>query len=90
MRRSTNAFCHGLRAAEAAALPPHDSVRGYDHERFPPAGPQPGQDHPEQAIGPPELRPVRGPLVHRQLLAQGDVLEGQLTAAPEEEGAEAE
>ena len=36
--------------AEAAALPPQDSVRGHDHEGLPPSGPDSGQPDPEEAI----------------------------------------
>jgi hypothetical protein len=51
---------------------------GHNHEGVPPQGPDPGQPDPKEAIGRSELGPDGGSLVHRELLAQGQVLEGEL------------
>ena len=62
--------------------------RGHDHERLPPPGPDPGQPDPQEAIGRAQPRPGRRSLVHGELVAQGEVLEGELTMAAAEEGEE--
>jgi len=56
----------------------------------PPAGPDPGQPDPQQAIQRTELRPGYRSLVDGELLAQGQVLEGELAVAADEEGEEPE
>ena len=71
--------------AEAAPLPAQDGVWGHDHEGLPPSGPDPGQPDPEEAISPAELGPARRSLVHGELLAQGEVLQGELPVATTEE-----
>jgi hypothetical protein len=67
--------------AEAAALPTQDGVGRHDDQRLPPTGPESGQAGPEQAVSRAELRPGRCSLVHGQLLAEGQVLEGELAVA---------
>ena len=71
--------------AEAAALPPQNGGRGYDHEGLPPPGPDPGQPDPEEAIYRAKLGPRLRPPVHGELVAQGQVLEGELAMAAAEE-----
>ena len=72
--------------AEAAALPAQDGIGGHDDQRLPPAGPYSGQAGPEQAVSRAELRPGRCSLVDGELLAQGQVLEGELAVAADEDG----
>src|SRR6266850_3796800 len=76
--------------AEAAPLPPQDCVRGHDQERPPPTGPDSGQRDPEEPISSAKWGPGHRSLVDGELLAQGQVLEGELTVAAEEEGQETE
>src|SRR5256712_11625953 len=75
----------GPAIAEAAALPPQNGSRGYDHEGLPPPGPDPGQPDPEEAIYRAKLGPRLRPPVHGELVAQGQVLEGELAMAAAEE-----
>ena len=72
--------------AEATTLPPQDGVRRHNDESLPPAGPDSGQGDPQQAISCAQLRPGHCSFVHGKLLAEGEVLEGELTMAAEEEG----
>ena len=74
--------------AEAAPLPTQDGGGGHDHEGLPPMRPDPGQPDPEETISRAKLRPARRSLVHGELLAQGEVLEGELPVAAAEEWAE--
>jgi len=74
--------------AGAATLPPQDGVGAHDHEGLPPLGPDPGQPDPEKAVRRTKLGPGRRSLVDGELLAQGQVLEGELAMAAEEEGQE--
>jgi hypothetical protein len=76
--------------AKPAALPAQDSVGRDDDQRLPPPGPDSGQAGPEQAVSRVELRAWHRSLVDGQLLAQGEVLEGELAVAAEEEGEEPE
>ena len=76
--------------AEASALPSQDGVGGHDDQSMPPAGPDSGQPDPQQAVGRAQPRPGRRSLVDGELLAQGQVLKGELTRAADEEGEEAE
>lgn len=71
--------------AEAAPLPPQNGGRGYDDEGLPPPGPDPGQPDPEQAIRRAKLGAGRRPPVHGELVAQGQILEGELAMAAAEE-----
>src|SRR3989442_2492064 len=71
--------------AEAAPLPPKDGSRGYDDEGLPPPCPDPGQPDPEEAIRRAKLGPGRRPPVHGELVAQGQVLEGELAMAAAKE-----
>ena len=72
--------------AEATTLPPQDGVRRHNDESLPPAGPDSGQHDPQHAISRAEPRSGHGSLVHGKLLAEGEVLKGELTMAAEEEG----
>jgi hypothetical protein len=75
--------------AEAAPLPSQNGVGGYDQEGLPPPGPNPGQPNPEETISPAKLGSGRRSLVHGELLAEGEVLEGELALAAAEEREEA-
>ena len=74
--------------AEAAPLPTQDGVGGHDDERRPPPGPDPGEPDPEEAIRPAQPGPGHRSLVHGELVAQGEVLQGELAMAAAEEGEE--
>jgi hypothetical protein len=50
-----------------------------------PPGPDPGQPDPEEAISPAKLGPGRRSLVHGELLAQGELLQGELAVAAADE-----
>ena len=58
---------------------------GNDHEGLPPPGPDPGQPDPEETISRAKLGPGGRSLVHGELVAQGEVLQGELTVAATEE-----
>jgi hypothetical protein len=60
-------------------------VRRHDHERLPPHAPDPGQHGPEEAISSAWAGSRHCSLVDGELLAQGQVLEGELAVAAEEE-----
>src|SRR5262245_31958660 len=64
--------------AEATALPSQDGRGGHNHEGAPPPGPDAGQSDPEEPIPWAEVRPGHCALVDGELLAQGEVLQGQL------------
>jgi len=70
---------------EALLLPAQDGLGRHDHESRSPPRPQPGQADPEEPLAAAQLRPARRPLVHGELLAQGEVLEGELAVAAAEE-----
>jgi hypothetical protein len=70
--------------AEAAPLPSEDGIRRDDDQRLPPAGPESGQAGPEQTVGRAELGAGRESLVDGELLAQGQVLKGELAVAADE------
>src|SRR5438093_9565530 len=72
--------------AEAAPLPPQNGVGGHDDESLPPAGPHPRQRDPEESVGPAHLRPGHRPLVDSELVAQGQVLQGDMAVSAAEEG----
>ncbi len=76
--------------AEASALPSQDGVGRHEDQSMPPAGPDSGQPDPQQAVGRAQPRPGRRSLIDGELLAQGQVLEGELARAADEEGEEAE
>jgi hypothetical protein len=67
--------------AKAAALPAQHGRRSDDDQRLPPPGPDSGQAGPERAVSRVELRAWHRSLVDGELLAQGEVLEGQLAVA---------
>jgi hypothetical protein len=70
---------------EATTLPPQDSVGRHDDEGLPPAGPDSGQPDPQEAISRAQLRPGHRSPVHGRLLAKGQVFQGELTVAADEE-----
>ena len=74
--------------AETAPLPPQNGIGRHDDESLPPAGPDSGQPDPQQAVDRAQPRPGRHSLVDGELLAQGQVFEGELTMAADEEGEE--
>jgi CRP-like cAMP-binding protein len=76
--------------AEATPLPPQDGVGGNDDEGLPPPGPDPGQPDPEKAVRWTKLRPGRRSLVDGELVAQSQVLDGELALTAEQEGEEPE
>jgi hypothetical protein len=67
-----------------------DHVADVVEQSLPPAGPDFGQPDPQQAVGRAQPRPGRRSLVDGELLAQGQVLEGELTRAADEKGEEPE
>jgi hypothetical protein len=75
---------------EATVLPPQDSVGRHDDQSLPPAGPDSGQPHPQEAICPAQPGPGYRSLVHGELVTQGEVLEGELAVAAAEEGEESQ
>jgi len=77
-------------AAKAASLPAQHSGGSHDDEGLPPGGPHSGQPDPKEPIAPLKPRPVHRPLVDGQLLPQGEVLEGELAVAAEQEREESE
>jgi hypothetical protein len=70
---------------KTSPLPPQDSVGSDDHEGLLPPGPGSGQSDPEKAITSAERRPGHRSFVHGELLTQGQILEGQLAVAAQEE-----
>jgi len=72
--------------AKAAPLPSQDSVRSHDHEGLLPPGPDSGQPDPEEAITSAEGWPGHRSFQHGELLTQGQILEGQVAVAAQEEG----
>ena len=73
---------------EASPLPPQDGVGSHDDEGLFPPDPDPGQSDPEEAISSAQSRPGHHSLVDGELVAQGQVLEGELAVAAEQEGKE--
>ena len=69
--------------AEASPLPPQYRVGDCDHERAP--HPDPGQPDPEKAVHHAKPGPGGRPLVHGELLTQGEVLEDEPAVAAAEE-----
>ena len=57
---------------KALALPAENGVGGDDHERLPPLGPHPGK--------------ADGSSVYGDLVAQGEILDGEVTMAADEGG----
>ncbi len=74
--------------AEAAALPAQDGVGLYDDHNLPPAGADPGQADPEETIHRAQPRSGHRSLVDGKLVPQGQILEGELAVAADEEGEE--
>jgi hypothetical protein len=69
---------------EAALLPAQDGVGGDDHG-LSPAGPDPGHPDPEKTIRRAKPGPGCRPLVHGEVLTQGEVLDRKLAVAAAEE-----
>src|SRR5262245_25218177 len=59
---------------EALPVPSDDGLRFDDDQDFPPILPDLGENHPEEAIPPMELRPVNFPVEDGQLLTQREIL----------------
>ena len=76
--------------AEPSPLPAQDGVRGDDDQRLLPASPQPGQRDPKEPVATAQPRSGHRPPVHGELLAQGEILEGELPVAAAEEREESE
>jgi hypothetical protein len=72
--------------AEAAPLPPQDSVGRNDDESLPPARPHSRQRDLEESVAPAHLRPGHRLLVDGKLVAQGQVLQGHVAVSAAEEG----
>ena len=70
---------------EATALPPQDRVGRHDDQSLPPAGPDSGQPNPQEAIHRAQSGPRHRSFVDGELLAQGEVLQGELAVAAAEE-----
>jgi len=66
-------------------VPPQDGVGSHDREGLSPPGPDPGQPDPEKTIRRAKPGPGRRPLVHGELLTQGEVLDRKLAVAAAEE-----
>ena len=64
------------------------AARSHDHERPPPSGPDSGEHDPEKPISSAQWGAGHGSLVDVELLAQGQVLKGELAVAANEEGEE--
>jgi hypothetical protein len=71
--------------AEAVPLPSQEGVRRHDHEGLPSPGPGPGERGPEETIRSAQARPWHCSLIDDELLAQGQVFEGELSMAATEE-----
>lgn len=56
-------------------MPPHDSVGVHNDQRGAPIPPRVGEQHPQQSISGAELGALHGPLEHRQLLTERQILE---------------
>jgi hypothetical protein len=69
-------------------LPAENGVGSHDHQRVLPVGPGPGETDPEEPISGAELWPSACPSVHGQLVAQGDILKGEVAVAADNEGEE--
>jgi hypothetical protein len=72
--------------AEATPLSSQDGVGRPNQKGLPPPGPDPGQPDPEEAVRGTKLGPGPRSPVHGKLVAQGQVLEGELMVAAPEEG----
>ena len=69
--------------AEAATLPPEDGAGRHDHEGR--SRPHPGQADPEVPLAAVQFRPGHRSFIHGELVAQGEVLQGEPTMAAAEE-----
>ncbi|MGH8534008.1 MAG: hypothetical protein ACREV1_15105 [Gammaproteobacteria bacterium] len=76
--------------AETAPLPSQDRAGGHHDERRPPSGPGPGQPDPKEAICAAQPRPADRSLVHGELVAQGEVLQGEVAVVAAEDREESE
>ena len=66
--------------AEPCSVPGHDSGRGNEQAGRSPSRPDPGEEHPEDAIPPANLWPGLFAFERDQLLAQGKILHHQIEA----------
>ena len=76
--------------AETTPLPAQDGLGSHDHEGLSPPGPNSGQRGPEKAISSAQWRPGHRSLVDGELLAQGEVLQGELAVVADDEGEDSE
>jgi hypothetical protein len=63
-------------------MPPHDGVRLDDEQDVSPSGPHARERDPEEAVPKGQVRARATALEDGELLAQGEVLEGQVGARP--------
>jgi hypothetical protein len=89
-RAATSRLAGALGPVLAGAAPPptQDGIGRHDHEGRSPPRPHPGQADPEEPLAAVQFRPAHRPLVHGELLAEGEVLESELPVAAVEEWAE--
>jgi hypothetical protein len=71
----------GPEAAEGRAVPAHDGSRLDDDEDVAPAGPRTRERDPEEPVGPVERRARAATLKNGQLLAEGEILQGERAAS---------
>src|SRR5450631_420650 len=69
--------------AEAGAVPADHGVRLDDNQHVRPARPETGEDHPERAVAVAQARAARRTTQIGQLLAESQVLDGQIRAGTE-------
>jgi hypothetical protein len=72
-----------MEACAPGAVPADHGVWLDQDERVCPAGPDPGQEQPEGSIGWAQSRPWCGPAQGDKLLAEGEVVKGELGADAE-------
>jgi hypothetical protein len=66
------------KAFEFALMPLDDGFRRHDRQGIAPVRPPPGEGDPEEAIGVSDRGSWRAGFVHRELLAEGDVLKNKI------------
>jgi len=71
--------------AEAAALPAQDGGGRHDDQGLLPPGPDVGERNPQETIRRTQLGPACRSPIHGELVAQGEVLDRELTMTAEEE-----
>ena len=70
----------GPETPEGAAVPAHDGIRAHDREGAAPTRPRARQRDPEEPIGPGQGRPGTPAPEDGELLAKGEILDGQVGA----------